>query len=102
MAISLRYIKGELKKKHEGEIAEDLVILIQNLLSNFLDKIGDEIMKEHNRINTLRGLHGLPIKRRIDKSSIGSIYISRRKSYKSEQGESNKDTCLQEADKEVI
>lgn len=105
LSISLNQVRKSVSQYWEGEISQDTIIYIRDILEDVLTQISKEVVREIEERNYIREKVNLPVKKRIKASSIKMISVKVYKSVDdskcSEVGQNNRDTTLQEAD-EVI
>ena len=104
-AFPIRTIKRTFKQYYQGEISQDVCVIVNDYLYEILHQIIEQCIIEFQEINQQRINQGLPTHKRLDKSSI--IHV---KSKYSQQiqitgkiGQSNKELfCRKKEANEVI
>lgn len=80
----LKPIKRILKRYYQGEISTDTCIYVRDVLLNFTEYLAFEGVKEFGEYNQRRKMQGLPVLKRLDRSTfvnIGSKIFNRLRDY---------------------
>ena len=69
----IKPIKRILKRYYQGEISIDTCIYVRDVLLNFTEYLAFEGVKEFGEYNQRRKMQGLPVLKRLDRSTFVNI-----------------------------
>lgn len=71
---ALKPIKTILKKHHDGEVSDEAVVYVRDILLDFTEFLAEESVKDFNEMNQRRQEHGLPILKRLDRFTFKNVF----------------------------
>ena len=72
----LKPIRTILKEHHDGEVSEEAVIYVRDILLVVTAFLAEESVKDFNELNRRRQEQGLPILKRLDRFAFKNVWES--------------------------
>jgi len=70
----LKPVKMILKNHYRGEVSEEAVILVRDILLNLTDFLAEHAVKDFDKVNQKRQEQGLTQLKRLDKDSFKNVW----------------------------